>query len=193
MLPPTASNASRPAPAIAASSLIVKPCIIAVFCMASLAACGKRAVPDAVFSKSSDPQRTGMTALDSCSPLPAKVVLGFPYRLQADFYYSDARQAIRRRVVLQYLGTDTATLTPLVNQAMLKAGFALRDSRPEGNGGTHLHFSLKGYGTANVIVQPYAGVADGATVKGTLSFDLPPPQFNPPPGAGKSTASVMAN
>src|SRR3546814_6849496 len=93
--PPTHTEAISPS--------IMKSCFVALLCITSLAACGKRAVPGEVFAKSSDPQRIGMTAPDSCSPLPAKVVLGFPYRLQSDFYYSNVLQAVRRRVVLQYL------------------------------------------------------------------------------------------
>lgn len=172
----------------------MKSYFVALLCITSLAACGKRAVPGEVFAKSSDPLRIGMTAPDSCSPLPAKVVLGFPYHLQSDFYYSNVRQAIRHRVVLQYLDNDTATVNRLVHEAMLKAGFALHDSKPEGDGGTHLRFSLKGYGMAHVILQPYRETASDATVKGTLSFDLPPPQFNPPPKTWKpTTAPVVAN
>ena len=173
----------------------MKSYFVALLCMTSLAACGKRAVPGEVFSKSSDPQRIGITAPGSCSPLPAKVILGFPYHLQSDFYYSNVRQAVRRRVVLQYLNNDTATVNRLVHEAMLKAGFALYDSKPEGDGGTHLRFSLSGYGMAHVILQPYAkAISDDTTVKGTLSFDLPPPQFNPPPKTWKPTAApVVAN
>src|SRR3546814_17542871 len=76
--PPTHTEAISPS--------IMKSCFVALLCITSLAACGKRAVPGEVFAKSSDPQRIGMTAPDSCSPLAAKVVLGFPYRLQSDFY-----------------------------------------------------------------------------------------------------------
>lgn len=161
----------------------MKSCVVALLCACSLAACGKQASPNAIFSKSSDPLRTGATAVPSCSPLPAKVVLDFPHHLQSDYYYVNVNKAIRRSVVMLYLRDDTATVDRHVRGAMLAAGFSFHDSKPEGQGRTHLRFRLKGYGMAHVTLQPMAEATDDgdAIVKGTMTFDLPPPQFNPPP------------
>jgi hypothetical protein len=54
-----------------------------------------------------------------------------------------------------------------------------------------LRFSLSGYGMAHVILQPYAKAIGNDVVRGTLSFDLPPPQFNPPSKTWKPTAAPM--
>lgn len=161
----------------------MKSCMVAFLGAYLLTACSsKPAAPNAGFWKSSNPSRADTSGSAACSPLPSKVVLDFPHHLQADYYYVNVKNAIRHSVVMVYLRDDTATVDQHVSDAMLAAGFSLYDRRQEDHARTHLRFSRKGYGMAHVTLQPMttAPPDDNAIVRGTMTFDLPPTQFNPP-------------
>jgi len=148
-------------------------------CVAAIAGCSnERAEPKDTFAKAS---AAATSTGEACSPLPANVQLGFPHHLQSDYYYLNVRRMIRRRVVMQYLQGDAAQVQQAVKAAMLSAGFALYDTRGEQAGQIHDRYLKKGYGMAHVLIAPIVAPDAGSlVVKGTVAFDLPPPQFNPP-------------
>lgn len=148
-----------------------------------LAGCGKeRAHPKETFAKASDPRVTGATDETTCSPLPAGVVLNFPYHVRSHYFHLNVLKMVRRRVVIQYMRDDAAQVEQGLGTSMLAAGFSLHDRKQGGNGRVHIRYHKKGYGMAHIFLVPNDGGTD-AIVKGVLTFDLPPPQFNPPASA----------
>lgn len=162
------------------------PALLALTAL-SLAGCGdERAVPNATFAKSSEPtDKTGL-----CGVLPEGITLQLPYTLASDYYMVNVTKVIRHRVVLQFTEGTLAEVEESVKKSMLAAGFSFHDVRPGKDGGTHSRYKKKGYGMAHILLDPNNASGDHL-VKGTITFDLPPPQFNPP-SAPKKPAPANA-
>jgi hypothetical protein len=162
----------------------MKHAVLAALTIAALSGCGDRAKPNDTFAKASDPKVNGISADTTCSPLPEGVVLDFPYHLRSDYFQLNVLKMIRRRVVMQYMQIDMAQAEQSLRKSMLAAGFTVYDSRPGKDNQIHDRYHKKGYGMAHVFLKQNADTTD-AIVKGTLTFDLPPPQFNPPRASRK--------
>lgn len=159
------------------------PALLALTAL-SLAGCGdERAVPNATFAKSSEP---AAAKAGSCGVLPEGITLQLPYTLASDYYMVNVTKVIRHRVVLQFTEGTLAEVEESIKKSMLAAGFSFHDVRPGKGGGTHSRYKKKGYGMAHILLDPNAASGDHL-VKGTITFDLPPPQFNPPSVPKKQT------
>jgi hypothetical protein len=142
----------------------------------TLAACGERSKPEAAFDKASQPATS--TSAGACSPLPAGVVVPVANQLRSDVFYVNKNGVVRRRVVLQVLEGDHAAIIADITHAMTAAGFQLLDKRNALVQRVHLRFRKGGYGIAHLFFDPIS--ASGSPVQAVVTFDLPPPSFNPP-------------
>jgi hypothetical protein len=145
----------------------------------TLSACGERAKPEATFDKASQPAVA--TSARACSPLPTGVVVPFANQLRSDAFYVNKNGVVRRRVVLQALESDQAGVIAEMTRVMAAAGFQLLDKRNALVQRVHTRFRKKGYGIAHLFFDPVSG--SGSPVHAIITFDLPPPSFNPPRAA----------
>ena len=155
-----------------------------------LAGCNNdRAKPEGAFANASQPAIKADTT--TCSPFPEGVSFDFPYRIESDYYHLNVMKMIRHRVVLEYTQGTSESIQQNLKDSMLLAGFTVHDIRPVKDNQIHARFHKKGYGMAHVFLKPKDG-ADASLIKGTLTFDLPPPQFNPPAAVLKEQAKAQA-
>lgn len=121
----------------------MKHAILAMLVAAALAGCGDRAQPKDTFAHASDPKVTGAANETTCSPLPTSVALNFPHHLQSDYFQLNVLKMIRRRVVMQYMQTDTAQVEQSLKESMLAAGFTVYDSRLGKDNQVHARYQLQ--------------------------------------------------
>lgn len=142
----------------------------------ALTSCGERAKPEATFDKASQP--AAGTSVSACSPLPAGVVVPLASQLRSDAFYVNKDGVVRRRVVVQILESDHAAIIANMSRTMAAAGFQLLDKRNALVQRVHIRFRKKGYGIAHLFFDPVS--ESGSPVRAVVTFDLPPPSFNPP-------------
>lgn len=118
--------------------------------------------------------------------LPANLVLSIPYHLRADRIYVNKHDAVRRRVVLEFLEGDAATSLASVNQSMVAAGFAARARREQPNGNIIVPYARKDYGSITVVASALPGDnPSNPMAKGTITFDFPGTQAAPVPATAQ--------
>lgn len=134
---------------------------------------GLVAAPDAPISC---PEDTGYQIL------PANLALSIPYHLRADRIYVNKHDAVRRRVVLEFLEGDAATTLASVDRSMVAAGFTARPRREQPNGNIIVPYARKDYGSITVVASALPGDnPSNPMAKGTIAFDFPGTQAAPAP------------
>lgn len=144
----------------------------------ALVGCGERAAPGATFDKASQPATAG-----GCSPLPAGVNVPMAHQLRSDSFYANKNGVVRRRVVVQLLEGTSADAIAGMDRALQAAGFSQLGRRQADGSRVRVRYRKAGYGIAHLFFDPIATA--GSPVRGTITFDLPPPAFNPPRAAAR--------
>lgn len=111
---------------------------------------------------------------DGYQLLPEQLVVPVAHHLRADRIYTNGKDQLRRRVVLEFLEGDVASALASVDSAMVAAGFNARPRREQPNGNTVIPYVRNGFGNITVVANPSIGDNPShPAAKGILAFDFP--------------------
>lgn len=99
----------------------------------------------------------GVQARQLKKALPEGVVLQFPYHLRGDRILSTEGRKDRRRIGMEYLGSDQEALFGSISKSLEDKGFTMRDRQTRENGNIRAKFGKAKFGTVIVVVTPADG------------------------------------
>ena len=147
----------------------------------SLAACGDGTGPAPASPATAEPAASSPEPTERApravrgelaAPLPEGVSLPFAYYVRSDAATESKQGLPRRRIRLEFLEGDAATVLGQVRAAFASAGFSAGEDAAAGNGATRVNFRKDGYGRVTAVVGPIANAVD-PRAQGQLILDWP--------------------
>lgn len=155
---------------------------VAAAALFALAACGEKTTDPTPASPATEKPAASAAAPaeraprvargELAAPLPEGVVLPFAYYVRSDAA-SESKQGVpRRRIRLEFLEGDAATVLGQLQAAFASAGFSAGEGTATGNDATRMNFRKGGYGRVTAVVGPVANAVD-PKAQGQVILDWP--------------------
>lgn len=118
------------------------------------------------------PDELRPTRGELAAPLPEGVVLPFRYHVRSDGPSATEQGAPRRRMRLEFLEGDVATVAGQVEDALVAAGFTVGGTDTTDAGATRTNYRKDGFGRVTAVVGPTGDAVD-PEARGLLILDWP--------------------
>ena len=136
----------------------MKTRILALMLVVLAAGCGQNATPEVTPQASQSATQKAQICAHFYSPLPGDLHVEFPFHLRSDRIFTNKKDKLRRRVVLEMLGGASSEAFESASQSLVAAGYKAKGT-PKGSAEKKLsqRFTKKGQPAVALVASADVG------------------------------------